>query len=177
MTLTFPSAGDVGRVVEVLLDKRIGFVECDATPLGEGLHVACLIDDEDQVVGAIAADLSASIYLGGSLMMLPPAACKDQLKSGEATENVVEALTEVFNNIVTLVNQANGNPHVRVGEARRCNGSTETAWIQAPAARVDLRADFPGFAPGVLTMLGRAPEPGAAVDAEERQPSDVDQDE
>jgi hypothetical protein len=178
MSLTFPSADDVGRVVEVLLDKKVSFVECGAEPLGDGLHVACLVDDEGQVVGAIAADLAASIYLGGSLMMLPPGACKDQLKAGQPTEIVVEALTEVFNNIVTLVNKLADNPHVRVEEARRCNGSPENAWLQAPAVRVDLRAEFPGFEAGVLTMLGRPPEPEAVADGDEQPSSeDVDRDE
>ncbi|MCP4571658.1 MAG: 2'-5' RNA ligase family protein [bacterium] len=116
MSITLPDAINVTQLLEMLVGKPSGLVrgggELDVTQAPAGTYVSFLVDSEGNKVGAIVADLTAALHLGGSMIMLPEGALKEEQARGQAPESVVDAIGEIFNNLRALVNRNDRNPHV-----------------------------------------------------------------
>ncbi len=121
MALTSPDAASLGSLLEMLLGEG---VDVSCTEGGESLdslgksYGSILVDDADEVVGVILADLTATVSLGGQLMMLPVGGLEDQIDEKDPTNLVIDAVSEVFNNVTVTMNTIEGNPHVRSKPAR-----------------------------------------------------------
>jgi hypothetical protein len=115
-------------------------------------YFSALIDDQNNVVGAMMGDLLSTVNLGGGLMMLPAGELKEQLQAMEANEETAAAYSEVFNTLSSLVNAIQGNSHVRTTYLEPLD-LAKHPWINDPAHRMELE-DSTG---GRMVFLARRP--------------------
>lgn len=122
-----------------------------------GTYITYLKGPDGAVEGAVVTDLIATLYLGGRLLLLPENALSRMVAAGEASEAVLDGLSEVVNELRGLLNQIAVNPHVTPTEPSRYDVPSpddEAGWVLAPTRR----ADFSGatdLGTGYLTILGR----------------------
>ena len=159
MALALPQRQDIAKILNILLGKNPEFKEAEAADLAQpaqGTYISHLVDDEGHLVGAIVADLTTALYLGGALIMLLEASLKSQLTQGEAPEVVVDGLSEVFNMIRGAINRIGGNLHVGYTNAQLLKGAAgeDTEWVTSPADRLDLALGS-SLGEGKLILLAR----------------------
>lgn len=158
MTLTLPDTKEILDLVGLLIDEKPVFrvgQGWDLTKPKPGSYITFLQGRDNAVEGAIITDLAATLYIGGKLILLPDATLMDQFKSGQADEPVIEALTEVINNLRTLYNNIDLNPHVAPTQtfAYQVPGPDDfVAWILNPSKRVDYVGET-NFGPATLTLI------------------------
>jgi hypothetical protein len=122
-----------------------------------GTYVTWLKTADGTVEGAILTDLSASLYLGGGLIMMPEAALRDMLSEGSVSEAVLDGLSEIFNNMRGQMNRINMNPHVSPTDPVAYEPPADDApeaWIFSATKRMDLRGQTP-YGPATLTLIGK----------------------
>ncbi len=115
-------------------------------------YISALIDDQNNVVGAMMGDLLSTVNLGGGLMMLPAGELKEQLQAMEANEETAAAYSEVFNTLSSLVNAIQGNAHVRTTYLEPLD-LAKHPWLNDPAHRMEME-DSTG---GRIVFLARRP--------------------
>ncbi|HTQ03280.1 MAG TPA: hypothetical protein VMI54_05465 [Polyangiaceae bacterium] len=76
-------------------------------------HRTPLVTDAGDEVGAVVFDRRGGVELGGGLLGLPESTREEQAAAGLAA-NTLDALNEIANNLVGIVNRANPNSHVRL---------------------------------------------------------------
>lgn len=158
MTLTLPETKEILDLVELLIDEKPVFRPgegWDITKPNPGAYITFLQGRDNAVEGAIITDLAATLYIGGKLILLPEATLKDQFNAGEADEPVVEALNEVINNLRTLYNNNDLNPHVAPTQTfpYQVPGPDDfVAWVLNPSKRVDYVGQTV-FGQGTLTLI------------------------
>lgn len=164
MSISLPPNTEVSRILTLLLGKKIEMkpVAAGKSPkinaLSKGWHASKLNDDQGQVLGALMTDLSATIFFGGSLMMMPPGGLEDMKDEGKASEEVIDATGEVFNNITTLLNQIEGNPHLRVTATTPIDAklfNAEFSWIAKATSKLELSSSFPPLGEGNLCLFAK----------------------
>jgi len=126
----------------------------DLTYPAPGTYVTWLKGADGQVEGAIFSDLAASLYLGGELLMMPQPALQEMMAACEASDAVLDALGEVFNNVRALLNRIEMNPHVTPTDPVIYEAPDPDSWVLKPSRRVDLRGNT-SFGPASLTLLSR----------------------
>jgi hypothetical protein len=158
VTLTLPETKEILDLVELLIDEKPVFRPGDGWDLTQpkpGTYITFLQGRDNAVEGAIITDLAATLYIGGKLILLPEATLKDQFNSGSADEPVIEALTEVINNLRTLYNNIDLNPHVAPTQtfAYQVPGPEDfVAWVLNPSKRVDYVGET-SYGPGTMTLI------------------------
>ena len=158
MTLTMPDTKEILGLVELLIGEKPVFrlgQGWDLTQPKEGAYITFLQGRDNRVEGAIIADLPATLYIGGKLILLPEATLVDQMNSGEADEPIIDALTEVINNLRTLFNKIDMNPHVAPTKTYPFQVPAEddfVAWILNPGKRLDYVGKTI-FGPATLTLI------------------------
>ncbi len=140
--VSLPSPRALERTLHILLgdnDLRLVEVEGGASQLSdeEGAYQAWLLSDDGDQVAAIVADLRATVGLGAKLMMIPVSVQKEHLSAGQASEEEVEAMSEVFNNLSGTINSIEGNPHVRTSAPEPLS-IPPGHWAHQPARAVAL---------------------------------------
>jgi hypothetical protein len=160
VALTFPKTKEILDLVELLIGEKPVFKKGDGWDLNnpeEGCYITFLQGKDKTVEGAIITDLPATLYIGGKLILLPDAGLKDQALKGEADEQIIEAVTEVVNNMRTLFNNIKLNPHVAPTATFAYQVPTAddyVGWILDPGERVDLVGET-GFGAATMTLLSR----------------------
>lgn len=158
MTLTLPQTTEIMELVELLIDEKPEFKigqGWDLTQPNPGATITFLQGRDNAVEGAIVTDLAATLYIGGKLILLPEVTLKDQFKTGRAAEPVVEALNEVINNLRTLYNNIDLNPHVAPTQTfpYQVPGPDDfVAWILNPSKRIDYVGDTV-LGPATMTLI------------------------
>lgn len=109
-----------------------------------------VVDDADRPVGVMLADMAAAIRLGGTLLMLPDNEIETQIATNLASEDVLSAMSEVFNNLSGTLNQVKGNLHIRSTPIETID---EEGLAPFRNARTHLHAEVVGV--GTITVLGR----------------------
>ncbi len=143
MTVTLPETKEILDLVELLIDEKPVFKVGEGWDLEKpepGTYITFLQGRDNAIEGAIITDLAATLYIGGKLILLPEAALMDQFNSGIADEPVVEAVTEVINNLRTLYNSIELNPHVAPTQTfpyQVPSPDDFVAWVLNPSKRVD----------------------------------------
>lgn len=79
----------------------------------EKLDVSLFIDDQGNERAVVFANPRATVELGGQLLGIPKAAQEEQLQAGEIEQDLVLAMSEIFNNLSGVVNREEGNPHLK----------------------------------------------------------------
>lgn len=114
-------------------------------------HYLCMVvNDQQEVLGAIAGDLRSTVMLGGGLMLMPQHDLQEQLNAGEPNEDVIAAYSEVFNTLSGLISQMTGNPHVRANFLEPFDAKAH-GWMTSPHLRVDLDDSMGGR----ISMMAR----------------------
>lgn len=156
--MRLPEPHSVSWLLTALLGEMPRLLVAEDLPgiadLRPGYGCFC-IDDDDMPVAAIVVDLRASVAFGSQLMMLPPSGLDRQVKAGAADLLVVDALSEVFNNLTTTLNRVRCNPHVRSTPSlplHELMASDAAGMLKRPSARLDLCATF-SCGDGRLVML------------------------
>lgn len=158
MTLTLPETKEIMELVGLLIDEKPVFrvgQGWDLSKPNPGAYITFLQGRDNAVEGAIITDLAATLYIGGKLILLPEASLKDQFKGGAADEPVVEAVNEVINNLRTLYNNIDLNPHVAPTQTfpyQVPSPEDFVGWVLKPSKRVDYVGDT-AFGPATLTMI------------------------
>ena len=158
MALAFPKQAEIFELIEMLIGERPVFKKGQGFDLSdppEGCYITFLQGKDYEVEGAVITDLAATLYIGGKLILLPPASMQNQFNSGEAEEPVVEAVTEVINNLRTLFNAIELNPHVAPTKTFPYQvpaADDFVAWILKPGKRIDYVGQTP-YGPGTLTFI------------------------
>jgi hypothetical protein len=109
----------------------------------KSFYIAKLIDDDDGVVGGMIVDLVALVRLGGGLLMMPEEVLKEQIEAKQPEGDVIESMSEVFNTASSLINEIEGNPHIRVAPVEVLHFS-EFPWLENPKLRVDMEDEHGG---------------------------------
>jgi hypothetical protein len=145
--LKFPPIREMVSCMRVLLGDE---VDIKKTPLTvdyqqelEQFWISVLIDDDGKEVGAVLANLAATVHLGGVLMMLPESELKAQMRSGEPSEDAIAAMSEVCNNLSGSFNNVQGNMHVRSGYLEPHDLKTRL-WIKSVKNVQQLQDNFGG---------------------------------
>ena len=160
MALTFPKTKEILDLVELLIGEKPIFRKgegWDLTKPDEGCYITFLQAKDKTVEGAIVTDLPATLYIGGKLILLPESQLANQSQNGEAEEPIVEAVTEVVNNLRTLFNNIDLNPHVaptRTFEYKVPTPDDLVGWILESEKRVDYVGDTK-FGKATLTLIAR----------------------
>lgn len=158
MTLAMPDTKEILDLVELLIGEKPVFRKGEGWNLlnpESGTYITFLQGRDHEVEGAILTDLPATLYIGGKLILLPQATLMDQLKSGQADEPVVEAVTEVINNLRTLFNNIEMNPHVAPTKTFEYQVPAEddfVAWVRDPGKRIDYVGET-AFGKATLTLI------------------------
>ena len=157
-TLRLPEAEALRETIAMILDGACPLQPANATDLVTlpgTAYGALLRTDDGEAVGAILADTATTVFLGGNLIMIPPAAQQDQYRQGRPEESVLDAMAEVVNMLRSTVNQVPGNPHVAPDPLRPlAELAAAEPWLTSPASRLDLAGPLP-FGEGHLTLLAR----------------------
>lgn len=158
MSIALPDATNVTDLLEMLVGKPSGLDpeggELDVLAPPPGTYISYLVDGEGTRLGAILADLSAALHLGGSMIMLPESALKEEAAKGEATEAIVDAIGEIFNNVRGLVNRFEKNPHVKPGDPVLVSSldPAEAALLATSTKSLSLSGETP-YGPGHVLLL------------------------
>lgn len=158
MTLTLPDTKEILSLVEMLIGEKPVFRPgegWDLTQPNAGAYITFLQGRDNAIEGAIITDLPATLYIGGKLILLPDSTLQDQLNSGEASEPIVDALTEVINNLRTLYNNIELNPHVAPTQTFPYQVPADddfVAWILNPSKRIDYVGNTV-FGTATLTLI------------------------
>lgn len=153
-----PETKEILDLVELLIGEKPVFRQgrgWDLLDPEPGTYITFLQGRDYEVEGAILTDLPATLYIGGKLILLPQATLMDQLHSGEADEPVIEAVTEVINNMRTLFNNIELNPHVaptKTFEYQVPGEDDFVAWVRNPGKRVDYVGET-AFGKATLTLI------------------------
>lgn len=112
--MNLPEATDLAKILSTLCGDDVDLQLSEQADFpSERTWGSIIIDDEGEPIGAILADLDASVNFGGKMMMIPPSTFAEQIEENEAGEAVIEACSEVFNNLTSAINRVPGNRHVR----------------------------------------------------------------
>jgi hypothetical protein len=153
-----PHTKEIMGLVGLLIDEQPVFRQGTGWDLSNpepGAYITFLQGRDNTVEGAIITDLAATLYIGGKLILLPDNLLQEQNAAGEADAPVIEALNEVINNLRTLFNNIDLNPHVAPTQTFKYQvpGPDDfVAWILNPSKRVDYVGETI-FGTATLTLI------------------------
>ena len=99
--------------------------------------VSRLIDDDGIETGMIVADVVATASLGGMLMMLPDQEINRQREARDPSEDAVEAMSEISNNLTAAFNQLPDAIRIRVKPIEPMSEDART-WLATADHRLQL---------------------------------------
>jgi len=158
VALVFPKQAEIFDLIEMLIGAKPLFRRGEGWDLRKpepGCYITFLQGKDLEVEGAVITDLAATLYIGGKLILLPPVSLLNQFNAGEADEPVVEAVTEVINNLRTLFNAIDLNPHVAPTKTFLYQvpaADDFVAWILEPGKRIDYVGKTP-YGNGTITLI------------------------
>lgn len=143
--LRLPHASDLAKCMELLIGGELTVEETEPMAVNRttrDCYAASLIDDTDRTIGLILMDLKATVFLGGTLMMLPRGELDQQLRSFSPGEDSIAASAEICNALTGAINGAQ-EQHVRASALEKFD-FRRASWVTDPAHRRDLLDSFGG---------------------------------
>ncbi|MFT5356119.1 MAG: hypothetical protein ACI9KE_003342 [Polyangiales bacterium] len=142
--LTFPERAALETAYTELIGAEMVMEEIPPFALDEGtFYMTDLLDDSDEVVGALVLDLRATVFQAGALTMLDEEARQAMLESGEPTADALDAMRELLDAQSRCFNNIPGNPHVHINTLRPTDAEKD-AWVFNPVQSMGLRDPFDG---------------------------------
>jgi hypothetical protein len=114
------------------------------------LDVSVMIDDEGRDRVVALSDHRATVECGGLLLGLPNATIQELIRSGESTEDLTLAMSEIFNNLSGIINREADNPHLRA-EALTKTPVERLPWLRSPRSQTAFRMP----SGGVMWLVSR----------------------
>ncbi|MCB9870200.1 MAG: hypothetical protein H6836_01500 [Planctomycetes bacterium] len=160
MGYNLPELKAVADNLNGLLGQAVPLSEAKDAPSWDELgctYASLCINDKNQEVAAILADLPAAIALAGRMLMLPQGALDEHAAAPKLDESMLDALSEIFNNLTKALNRVAGNPHIRSAAARQTSDVAPSAsWLGEVKARRDFVTPGVGaVASGRLVVVAR----------------------
>jgi hypothetical protein len=155
--LTLPPASELARCISLLLGGEVSATEAPPMPVTrvtKDCHAASIVDDAGQTLAIIVMDLKATVFLGGTLMMLPKTELEQQFKAQSPGEDSIAASAEICNALSGAINGAQ-DIHVRAGGLEKFEFRT-CSWVTNPAERRDLEDSFGGH---IVVLSRRVDQP------------------
>lgn len=157
MSLRMPEPKDVLDTIKSMLG-RSSSLAAGGEPLNlkrppQGTYLVPLCNEAGETVGGVVANIGATVYLGGTLIMLPENSLTEQVRARAAEEFVLDGFEEVVNMLRAVVTRAEGNPRVIPSPVRLLDVRGEDAWVREATERLD----FSGIAasgPLQLSIVG-----------------------
>lgn len=151
--VVLPAVEDLRETLEMLVGDELPLSPRDPNTsiATKEAYLAPFVDREGAIVGAVLADRAAMVSLGGSLLLLPQNTWRERLHE-EPSADILDAMSEIANNIAPLINGDERNSHVRATSFEPLEKGLPT-WLDQ-AARVALGESE---LDGTLTVLA-APE-------------------
>ncbi len=144
--LRLPRAQDFIRCIEQLIGSEVTAKEISAefdVTSSEKVYMSQLVDDSDRLIGAVIMDLKATVFLGGTLLMVPEGELNTQVRTRAPSEDSVAASSEVCNALSGSLNNVPENAHVRTKYLEPLDG-TEFPWLKNPRVHMLLEDSFGG---------------------------------
>ncbi|MEY4548914.1 MAG: hypothetical protein RL685_5109 [Pseudomonadota bacterium] len=144
--LRIPPLGELAKCIALLIGNNVSAEEASPFTINKmtrDCYAAPLQDDRGEHVGLIVMDMKATIYLGGTLMMLPQSQLEQQVKLAAPEEDSIAASAEVCNALAGPINACQPHRHVRVGAFEKFEFKS-FSWTSEPALRCDLADSFGG---------------------------------
>ena len=160
MALKFPKAQEILDLMELLIGEKPVFQKGESWDLAnpdQDCFITFLQGKDKRVEGAIITDLPATLYMGGKLILLPENTLQDLSARGQADQQVVEAVNEVVNNLRTLFNNIDKNPHVAPSKTfayQVPSADDYVRWILDPSNRIDYVGETV-CGPATMTLLAK----------------------
>lgn len=144
--LRLPKVSELTRCIEQLIGSETTAHETqDMLDVGSGekLFASLLLSEDDHVIGAIVMDVVATVFLGGTLLMVPENDLAGQISTGKPSEDSIAASSEVCNALSGSINNVADNVPVRTKYLEEFN-PTELPWVSQASARMTLQDSFGG---------------------------------
>lgn len=106
-------------------------------------YISQFLSDENEVIGAVLGDITAAIYIGGGLLMMPEASLREQLETQQVEDDIIDALSEVFNNLSSVINEHDGSVHVRTTPVEVLDVGL-LPWVDSPRSQREMEESHGG---------------------------------
>jgi hypothetical protein len=103
----------------------------------DDLDSSMFVDDEGRDRVLALSNLRATIELGGQLLGVPKQAVEEQIKNGRAEDDLVLAMSEIFNNLSGVVNREGTNPHLKAEQLGK-TPADRVPWLTRPRSTMIL---------------------------------------
>lgn len=144
--LRLPRSHDFIRCIEQLIGSdvtaRESSAQLDVTQAGK-FYMSQLVDDNDRLIGAIVMDLQSTVFLGGTLLMVPEGELNAQVRARSPSEDSVAASSEVCNALSGSLNNVPENVHIRTKYLELLN-LEDVPWLEKPRVHMTLEDSFGG---------------------------------
>ncbi len=161
--LLFPNALEVNKAAQTLLGKEMSLTAAEKKGPkfnkkgADAFYMCRLVDDAGLEVGALIADLAATIALGGKLMMIPKEELDSMLASKTPSEDVISAMSEVFSTLSGTINAVPDGLHIKVNPLEQLDVQA-VSWTVKCGSRVN----FVDGAGGSVAFVSRCAPPPVA---------------
>lgn len=148
--------GAFATLLGTLLGSRPKVTKSTTLVATKAHTVATYIDDQNHLVYAAIADVAFIAGAGAALALIPARMVQECIKSGAATETMVENAFEVLNIGSSLFNEIeNTQLHVKIDRMKNHSALTKdlVSSIARPTARLDLVVGIPGYPDAKLSLL------------------------
>lgn len=145
LQISLPPVSDYVRCIEQLIGGDVSAKEVDDQinfAINE-LYISTLVDDEGHEAGAILMDIRATVFLGGTLLMVPEDELSEQVANNKPSEDSVAASSEVCSALSGSLNNVDGNPHLRSNFMIALD-IAKHAWLESPKSLTYLADSFGG---------------------------------
>jgi len=154
-TISLPTGAELEALLEQLSGKPCTVAAASAEPPPDDAFASVYIDDGDTPRVVAVCDRALALSLGAALGLMPVAAAREALQSGDVPSGMRDGLQETMNISAALL-CAEDSPHVRleamhpsVGEA----GEHAVRICNAPSERVDYQVQLTGYDGGGFRFL------------------------
>jgi hypothetical protein len=143
--LSLPPSPELGRCIALLLGGNTTAEDAPPFPVNrvtKDCYAAPIQDEAGRTVGLILLDLRATVFLGGTLMMLPASELDQQLAACSPGEDSIAAAAEICNALAGAINGLEAQ-RVHVGAMEKFDFKS-SSWVTDPVHRRDLLDNFGG---------------------------------
>jgi hypothetical protein len=137
---------DFIRCIEQLIGSGVTAQEVEGSFNADGvdkMYIAQLVDDHERLIGGIIMDLRATVFLGGTLLMVPEEELDTQVRNQAPSEDSMAASSEVCNALAASLNNVPENAQVRTKYLEVFHASEHT-WVRRARVQMHLEDSFGG---------------------------------
>lgn len=153
-TFVVPTSESVSDLLKMLYGDDLSSSDCNADD-ASSYRVATFVDDDNNVVAAVACDIEFVVYSGAALSMIPSGGADDMISDKEATSAVLDNFHEVMN-IYSKLFMTETSAHLRLGkifEAAEAADSVSVQALNTTATKVGFDISIPEYGSGKMVAI------------------------